>query len=249
MSVKWKSPIPLAGVAVVAALAFPGIASAAVTATVTGGVLTVEGTGSDAITISCAAGNVAVANATVTPATACNAVTAINVTGGDGANVITLTGVTDAAYSALTRTTINAGAGNDQIFGSERVDEMHGGAGNDQIIGDDNPAGTRDVFEGEGGRRHADLARRRGRRHHERRRRRRLDRGQRRPAAEAFTIKPSATAGRVIFDRLATPGPGAFNLDIGTAERLELNANGGDDSLVSDARPRRHRHQARHPRW
>ena len=53
--------------------------------------------------------------------------------------------------------------------------------------------------------------------------------------AEAFTVKPSATAGRVTFDRLATPGPGAFNLDIGTAERLELLANGGDDSLVSDA--------------
>ena len=72
-------------------------------------------------------------------------------TGGDGANVITLTGVTAAAYSALTQTTINAGDGDDQIFGSERVDEMHGGAGNDQIIGDDNPAGTRDVFEGEAG--------------------------------------------------------------------------------------------------
>jgi Ca2+-binding RTX toxin-like protein len=234
VSVKWKSPIPLAGVAVVAALAFPGIASAAVTATVTGGVLTVEGTGSDAITISCDAGNVAVAGATVTPATACNAITAINVTGGDGANVITLTGVTDAAYSALTKTTINAGAGNDQIFGSERVDEMHGGAGNDQIIGDDNPVGTRDVFEGEAG---DDTLIWNGGQDDD------IMNGgdgadsivvNGAPAAEAFTIKPSATAGRVIFDRLATPGPGPFNLDIGTAERLELNANGGDDSLVSD---------------
>ena len=64
MSAKWKSPIPIAGVAVVAALAFPGIASAAVNANVAGGVLTVTGTGSDAITISCdGGGNVAVASA------------------------------------------------------------------------------------------------------------------------------------------------------------------------------------------
>ena len=124
MSAKWKSSIPIAGVAVAAALAFPGIANAAVTAGVSGGVLTVTGTDSDAITISCdAGGNVAVVNAAL-PATACNTITAINVTGGVGANVITLTGVTDADFSALTKTTINAGAGNDLIFGSERVDEI-----------------------------------------------------------------------------------------------------------------------------
>ena len=232
---KWKSPIPIAGVAVAAALAFPGIASAAVTAEVDSNVLTVTGTGSDAITISCdAGGDVAVADATVDPATKCNTITAINVTGGDGANVITLTGVTDAAYSALIKTTINAGAGNDQIFGSERVDEMHGGAGNDQIIGDDNPVGTRDLFEGEAG---DDLLIWRGGEDDDT-----MNGGDGADSiqvnganvAEAFTIKPGA-AGRVSFDRLAAPGPGAFNLDIGTSERLELLANGGDDSLVSDA--------------
>ena len=106
MSAKWKGSIPIAGVAVAAALGFPGIANAAVTAAVNGGVLTVNGTGSDAITISCdGSGNVAVADATVAPApTACTAITSIIVNGGDGANVITLTGVTDAAYSALTKT-------------------------------------------------------------------------------------------------------------------------------------------------
>ena len=169
------------------------------------------------------------------PATACNTITAINVTGGDGANVITLTGVTAAAYSALTQTTINAGDGDDQIFGSERVDEMHGGAGNDQIIGDDNPAGTRDVFEGEAG---DDVLIWRGGEDDDT-----MNGGEGADSiqvngagvAEAFTIKPSNPAGRVIFDRLAAPGPGAFNLDIGTAERLELLANGGDDKLDSDA--------------
>ena len=51
------------------------------------------------------------------------------------------------------------------------------------------------------------------------------------PVAESFTIKPSPTAGRVLFDRLATPGPGAFNVDIGTTESLRLNAGGGDDRI------------------
>jgi Ca2+-binding RTX toxin-like protein len=236
VSSKWKSSIPIGCLAVAAALAFPGIASAAVDASVDGGVLTVTGDGSDVITISCDGGNVLVAGAVPPlPTTPCTTITAINVTGGDGANVITLTGVTAAAYTALTQVTIDGGQGNDRIFGSERVDEMHGGAGDDQIIGDDNPAGTRDVFEGEAG---DDLLIWRGGEDDD------IMNGgdgtdtiqvQGAAAPEAFTVKPSATAGRVTFDRLATPGPGPFNLDIGTAETLDLNAGGGDDTLVSDA--------------
>jgi Ca2+-binding RTX toxin-like protein len=236
VSAKWKGSIPIAGVAVAAALAFPGIANAAVNANVVGGVLTVTGEGSDAITISCdAGGNVAVADAVVPlPATACNTITAINVTGGDGANVITLTGVTDAAYSALTKTTINAGAGNDQIFGSERVDEMHGGTGNDQIIGDDNPANTRDDFEGEAG---DDVLIWRGGEDDDT-----MNGGDGNDTVtvngaalpEAFTLNASATAGHATFDRAATPGPGPFNIDIVASERLDLNANGGDDRFSSD---------------
>ncbi|MET0684405.1 MAG: calcium-binding protein [Solirubrobacteraceae bacterium] len=234
MSSKWKCSIPVAGAAAAAALAFPGIASAAVNANVAAGVLTVTGEGADAITISCdAGGHVAVANAAL-PATDCSAITAIDVTGGDGAGVITLTGVTAAAYPALTQTTIDGGAGNDQIFGSEKVDDMHGGAGDDQIIGDDNPAGTRDVFAGEAG---DDLLIWRGGEDDDT-----MDGGdgadtvqvQGAGAPEAFTIKPSTTAGRVIFDRLATPGPGPFNLDIGTTETLDLNAGGGDDTLATE---------------
>jgi Ca2+-binding RTX toxin-like protein len=235
VSSKWKSTIPVAGAAAAAALAFPGIASAAVNANVAGGVLTVTGEGADAITISCdAGGDVAVANAVVTPATDCAAISAIDVTGGDGASVITLTGVTAATYTALTQTTIAGGAGNDQIFGSEKVDDMHGGAGDDQIIGDDNPAGTRDLFAGEAG---DDLLIWRGGEDDDT-----MDGGdgadtvqvQGAGLPEAFTVKPSATVGRVIFDRLATPGPGPFNLDIGTTETLDLNAGGGDDTLATE---------------
>jgi Ca2+-binding RTX toxin-like protein len=240
VSAKWKGSIPIAGAAVAAVLAFPGLASADVNANLgAGGVLNVTGTGSDAITISCDDdGNVVVANAVTAPpaGTKCDTITAINVTGGDGANVITLTNVKEAAFTALTKTTVNAGDGNDRIFGTEKVDELHGGPGNDQIIGDDNNvAGTRDVFEGEAG---DDLLIWRGGEDDDT-----MNGGEGTDSIqvnganqpEAFTVKPSPTAGRVSFDRLATPGPGAFNLDIGSAERLELLANGGDDTLVSDA--------------
>ena len=237
MASKWKCSVPMAGFVAAAALAFPGIASAAVEADVDAGVLTVSGDAADAITIACdAGGDVTVANNTTPfPLTDCSAITAIDVTGGDGANVITLTGVTAAAYTALTQTTIDAGAGDDQIFGSEDVDEMHGGDGADQIIGDDNPGGTRDVFAGEAGN---DLLIWRGGEDDDT-----MDGGdgadtiqvQGAGQPEAFTVKPSATAaGRVIFDRLATPGPGPFNLDIGTAETLDLNASAGDDTLVTE---------------
>ena len=65
MSSKWKSSLPMAGVVAAAALAFPGIASAAVVAEIDAGVLTVTGDGADAITISCdAGGDVAVADNT-----------------------------------------------------------------------------------------------------------------------------------------------------------------------------------------
>jgi hypothetical protein len=90
---------------------------------------TVTRDGSDAITISCdGEGKVVVPNALVPlPGTACNTITAIDVTGGDGANVITLTGVTEAAFTALDQTTINAGDGEDRIFGSEHVDDPEAG--------------------------------------------------------------------------------------------------------------------------
>jgi hypothetical protein len=48
---------------------------------------------------------------------------------------------------------------------------------------------------------------------------------------EVFEVKASAVAGRVAFDRTGPTPPGPFNLDIGTSERLDLNASGGDDSL------------------
>ncbi len=138
----------------------------------------------------------------------------------------------DGAIAVLgLRADVEAGDGNDVIDGSDAADTLDGGAGNDRITPDDNPAGTRDDARGgdgddvivwnggddddlnEGGAGN-DTSEVNGA-----------------DADEKFTIKPSAAAGRVLFDRLAAPGPGAFSIDIGTSESLKLEANGGNDRI------------------
>ena len=129
------------------------------------------------------------------------------------------------------RADVQGGDGDDTVDGSDAADTLDGGAGNDRIMPDDNPAGTRDDARGgdgddvivwnggddddlnEGGAGN-DTSEVNGA-----------------DADEKFTIKPSAAAGRVLFDRLAAPGPGAFSVDIGTTESLRLEANAGNDRI------------------
>ena len=151
----------------------------------------------------------------------------LNANGGDD------TFSSDGAIAALgLRADVEGGDGNDMLDGSDAADLLDGGTGNDRIVPDDNPAGTRDDARGgdgddtivwnggddddlnEGGAGN-DTSEVNGA-----------------PVAERFTIKPSPTAGRVLFDRLATPGPGAFNVDIGTTELLHLEANAGNDRIT-----------------
>jgi hypothetical protein len=91
----WKSSIPIAGVAAVAAMAFPGIANATVTPTVAGTELTVASDAADAIAIASDGTNATVNGTPVAGATSAT-LTKIIVTGGPGANAITLAGVTKA---------------------------------------------------------------------------------------------------------------------------------------------------------
>jgi Ca2+-binding RTX toxin-like protein len=213
----------LAGAAAAALLAFPGIASAAVTSNVAGGTLTVTSDAADAIAITAAGGQVKV-NGADPGGVAVNAadITRIIVTGGPGANAIDLSGVTLAAYPAVTAVTVNGGAGTDTITGSEHADRLTGGdndddvsgiAGNDTIVW--NPGDDTDRNEGGAG---SDTIEVNGG-----------------GGGEQFTVKPSATAGRVQFDRTGPTPPGPFTLDIGTSERLDLNMNGGDDTVTADA--------------
>ena len=215
----------LAGAATVALLAFPGLASAAVNSAVNAGALTVTSTAADPIAITCAAGNVKINNADPgTGAAACATITSISVTGDAGANTIDLSGVTAATYTALNSVTVLGGAGTDTITGSgiadrliggDNNDTVNGGPGNDTLVwngGDDD-----DVNNGDAG---SDT----------------IEVNGSPTAGETFIVKPSATPGRVQFDRaLPTPTPpGLFSLDIGTSEKLDLNMNGGDDTVTAD---------------
>ena len=128
---------------------------------------------------------------------------------------------------------IDGGDGNDTLDGGDDADLITGGSGNDRITGDKNPGGTRDNSQGgdgddtlvwnpgngddinEGGAGNDTIEVNGG------------------GGGEQFTVAPSATAGRIAFDRTGPTPPGPFNLDIGTAERLDLNANGGDDTVTA----------------
>ena len=221
----------LSAVAAVGLLALPGAASANVAATVTAGKLTVTSNAGDAITIACDGTNVKVNTLDPAPATACSAITEIEVTGGPQANTINLNGVTAGQFTALTSVQVAGGGGDDTIAGSDRADTLIGNSGHDRIVGFRNAANTRDVMlggegndtlvwnpgdgddtmDGEAGTDTIEVNGGGG--------------------GEEFEVKPSATAGRVQFDRLGPTPPGAFNLDIGTSERLDFNGNAGDDTL------------------
>ncbi|RJF88169.1 hypothetical protein D3874_15050 [Oleomonas cavernae] len=112
--------------------------------------------------------------------------------------------------------TLTGGGGADQLFGGDDNDVLVGGGGSDQLFGlagTDrmiwNPGDGTDLMEGGDG---ADTAEVNGG-----------------DGAESFTITANGT--RVRFDRVdAAP----FSLDIGTTERLVLDAGGGGD-LISAA--------------
>ena len=122
---------------------------------------------------------------------------------------------------------MDGGDGNDTITGSEFADDLFGGGDADRIIGDNNPAGSRDLSVGddgddtlvwnpgdgddtnEGGAGTDTIEVNGG------------------GGAEQFTVAPGV-GGQISFDRVA---PAPFNVDIGTSERLDLNAGGGDDTM------------------
>ena len=142
----------------------------------------------------------------------------IRVFGYGGSDALTL----DEANGALPRAQMFGGSGNDRILGGSGDDLLFGGSGDDTLIGargtdqvfgnsgNDrmiwNPGEGTDVNEGGDG---VDTVEVNG--------------GN---VAENFTVTPNGN--RVRFDRV-TPGP--FSIDIGTSEKLVLNANGGDDQF------------------
>jgi Ca2+-binding RTX toxin-like protein len=129
-------------------------------------------------------------------------------TGGSGA---------DQLFGQAGNDTMLGKGGNDLLFGGDGNDVFTGGDGDDQCFGqsgDDrtiwNPGDDTDLNEGGDDIDTVEINGGNG--------------------AEVFTVAANGT--RVRVDRVS---PAPFSLDIGTTEKLTLNANGGDDNVSAGA--------------
>jgi Ca2+-binding RTX toxin-like protein len=221
-----------------ALLAFPAAASADVNSDVNPqGVLTVETTAGDAVTITSVGGNVKINGQDPDDGPAASAtLTAINVLGDDGGNNINLAAVNTPDFSAQLAVSVEGRGGIDAINGSQLADTLKGGDAGDRIIGDNNPAGTRDNMIGEAGNDElvwnpgdGDDTNEGGAGDDESE----VNGG----GKEQFEVKPGTVPGRVAFDRVQ-PDPtfsAPFSVDISDdTERLDLNAGAADDIVKAD---------------
>ena len=231
----------VAGAGVVGASLSAGVAEAATTASFAGGVLTVVGDAQpNNIVISRNAAGIILVNGGAVPVSGGTPTVAntarISVAGLGGADTLTLNEVNGALPRAnlsggFGNDTLTGGAGNDTlagqrgddtILGKGGFDTLTGGGGNDTLTGGDaddrafgqsgndrmiwNPGDDTDLNEGGVD---VDTVQVNGG-----------------GGVEQFTTTANGT--RVRFDRL---NPAPFAIDIGTSEKLVLNANAGDDSF------------------
>jgi hypothetical protein len=203
-----------------ATLGLAGTANAAVTANYDVGtrVLAVTVDGTDTLDADCVAGEVKIngadparSNGDGNPTPCANPVELI-ATSNAGTNTIDLRNV-DAEFTALAKSTINGGTGQDTIFGTQKADTIdpgdlddtvHAQDGNDTTIW--NPGDDTDVMNGGDG---VDTV---------------IDVGG--GVDETFEIKPNGE--RVSAARINNP----FNLDIGGTEKLTVQGNGGNDTIT-----------------
>src|SRR5262249_42131267 len=173
-------------------------------------------------------------NDVVTLGEANGALPRANLFGGAGNDVLTAGSAGDQLFGQSGNDTLLGRGGNDLLFAADGNDVLTGGDADDQVFGQGgvdrmiwNPGDDTDLNEGGEGVDTVEVNGGNG--------------------AEQFTT--TANGARVRFDRL-TPAP--FSIDIGTSEKLTLNANGGDDSfsptghpappipITLDGRPRHH---------
>lgn len=135
-------------------LGIPASASATVTGTGVGASVLLESDGDgDVITLTCEGGMAPQGSLTQVP---CAAVEAVIVFAGAGDDTVKLENVGTTAFSALKRTEIHTGEGEDTVFGSQvedtvvadEADSVAGGPGDDFIEGTDGGSGDEgnDVF-------------------------------------------------------------------------------------------------------
>ena len=125
-------------------------------------------------------------------------------TGGSGGDQLFGQAGTDTLLGRGGFDILTGGGGNDTLTGGDADDQVFGQGAADRMIW--NPGDDTDLNEGGAG---ADTVEVNGG-----------------GGAEQFTTTANGT--RVRFDRL---NPAPFAIDIGTSEKLVLNANGGDDSF------------------
>ena len=130
---------------------------------------------------------------------------AMTANGGTGADTITGGDGADLLTGGDDNDALAGGGGNDRLVGDRGADTMNGGDGEDTTVW--NNGDGSDVMNGEAG----------------------TDRVEVNGAntAETFTLAPNGA--RAKFDRTSA---GAFSLDIGTAEALDLRALAGDDAFT-----------------
>jgi Ca2+-binding RTX toxin-like protein len=143
------------------------------------------------------------------------ALPATNLFGGAGNDTASGGSGADLLFGQSDNDVLLGRGGNDNLFGGDGNDTLTGGDGDDQVFGESgddrmiwNPGDDTDLFEGGDGIDTAEVNGGNG--------------------AEIFTITANGT--RVRFDRL---DPAPFSIDIGTSEKLVLNANGGDDFVAA----------------
>src|SRR5215203_1211109 len=141
-------------------------------------------------------------NDTITLNEANGALPRANLFGGAGNDVLPGGSGADTLLGKGGSDFLFGGAGNDTLTGGDGDDQMFGEAGDDRMIW--NPGDDTDLHEGGAGNDTSEVNGGNG--------------------AEVFTATANGT--RVRFDRL---DPAPFSIDIGTTEKLALNANGGDD--------------------
>ena len=151
-------------------------------------------------------------NDTVTISEVNGALPKANLFGGAGNDVLTGGSGNDQLFGQSGNDTLLGKGGFDFLFGGDENDTLTGGDADDQVFGQSgndrmiwNPGDDTDLNEGGADTDTVEVNGGNG--------------------AEQFTTTANGT--RVRFDRI-TPAP--FSIDIGTSEKLTLNANGGDDS-------------------
>ena len=151
-------------------------------------------------------------NDTVTISEANGALPKANLFGGAGNDVLTGGSGNDQLFGQGGNDTLLGKGGFDLLFGGDENDTLTGGDADDQVFGQSgndrmiwNPGDDTDLNEGGADTDTVEVNGGNG--------------------AEQFTTTANGT--RVRFDRI---NPAPFSIDIGTSEKLTVNANGGDDS-------------------